>query len=369
VVLYNYSAVFRTKWIELESNVSVPEVFVTNFNKNFTGVSATTAGVVAVQNDQLDMHLVGVPLPNCPLPISKTEAISMSRLPPENLPFSIWHVRRNTEMRTAIWARDILKRPIKIVFTSAAQRRHSAYPRWLISKMDAIIATTSEAASYVDNVRAVVPHGVATQRFAVAESRTDAWKSLGYGGELGVACVGRVRPEKGTDVFVDAMLEVLPRHPKMRALIIGKTSREFQGFQQKLQQKIDDAKLTKRLIFAGETDAKSMPETMAALSLLVALPRYEGYGMTPLEGLSCGTPFVASRTGYFEKFSNNGKCGTIVEIGDVAGAVSAIEDWFLDDKLSATAPLARKFVEENHSIQNEVAGIHQVYQQLWDEET
>ena len=47
----------------------LPKVLVTNFNKNFTGVSATAAAVVAVQKDILDVHLVGVSLPNCPVPI------------------------------------------------------------------------------------------------------------------------------------------------------------------------------------------------------------------------------------------------------------------------------------------------------------
>lgn len=344
------------------------QVYVTNFNKNFTGVSATAAGVISEQSTLVDMRLVGVALPNCPAPISKMDATAMCRERPNGMPFAIWHVRRNTEMRVAIWARDVLKRPIKIVFTTAAQRRHSAYPRWLISKMDAVIATSDEAATYVNNVRAVVPHGVATQRFIPARDRMKAWASLGYRGQIGVACVGRVRPEKGTDFFVETMLRVLPEHPNMVALIIGKASREHKSFQQKLQDKIAAAGLSDRLLFVGEIDAERMPKVMAAISLLVALPRYEGYGMTPLEALSCGTPFVVSRTGHFEAFSNQGRCGTIVDIGDVDGAVVAVRGWLSDlPRLTDVASVARDFVVGNHSVVQEVAGIHAVYQMLWDE--
>ena len=57
--------------------MQIPRVLVTNFNKNFTGVSSTTAIVVAVQKNSLDIHLVGVPLPDCPDPISKKEAIEI----------------------------------------------------------------------------------------------------------------------------------------------------------------------------------------------------------------------------------------------------------------------------------------------------
>ena len=120
----------------------MPELIVTNFNRNFTGVSATAAAVLRQQMDQFDLRLVGHPLPGGPDTISYREAVKLCRTPPPGKPFTIWHVRRNPEMRVAIWARDVLRLPIKIVFTSAAIRRHSAYPRWLISRMDAVIATT-----------------------------------------------------------------------------------------------------------------------------------------------------------------------------------------------------------------------------------
>ena len=120
----------------------MPDLIVTNFNRNFTGVSATAAGVVRHQTHRYDMALAGFPLPGCPSPSTKSQAIQATRQPPVAHPFAIWHVRRNPEMRAAIWARDVLRCPIKIVFTSAAQRRHSAFPRWLINRMDAIIATT-----------------------------------------------------------------------------------------------------------------------------------------------------------------------------------------------------------------------------------
>ena len=160
----------------LEINMEVPELFIPNFNKNFTGVSATAAAVARQQMLDMNLRMVGYPLPRCPDPISKREAIALSKITPAGRSHAIWHVRRNPEMRVAIWARDVLRRPIKVVFTSAAQRRHSAYPRWLISKMDAVIATTEKAAKYVPNVRAVIPHGVDTELFCPAKNRRDVWQ-------------------------------------------------------------------------------------------------------------------------------------------------------------------------------------------------
>ncbi|MEO0371780.1 MAG: glycosyltransferase family 4 protein, partial [Pseudomonadota bacterium] len=291
----------------------MPELIVTNMNSNFTGVSATAAAVLRQQIGQYDLALMGHPLPGAPAPVSYREAIRQSRIPAEGKPFTIWHVRRNPEMRVAIWARDVLRLPIKIVFTSAAIRRHSAYPRWLISRMDAVIATTEEAATFVPHVRAVVPHGVETDRFTPAPDRAAAWVATGYPGTRGIATIGRIRPEKGTDRFVEAMLDLLPKHPKTTALVIGRATREHAGFLNDLKAKIAKAHLQDRILFPGEIAPEDLPNLVRALSMVVQLPRYEGYGMTPLEGMASAVPFVATDQGYYRSFSSQGQSGLITD--------------------------------------------------------
>ncbi|PCH99052.1 MAG: lipopolysaccharide biosynthesis protein [Rhodobacteraceae bacterium] len=346
--------------------MSTPEVFVTNFNKNFTGVSATASNVLGVQRKDMNVALVGHALPSCDAPLSKKQALRLSKVAPAGKPFSIWHVRRNPEMRLAIWARDILRLPIKIVFTSAAIRRHSAYPRWLISKMDAVIATSKEAASFVPNVWAVANHGVDCVRFQPAKNKQAEWASLGYGGARGIACVGRVRPEKGTDIFVDAMIACLPNLPNTVALVVGQAQSKHAGFLAELKAKVAQADLADRIVFTGEVGADKMPALMRAISLLVALPRYEGFGMTPLEAMACGASFVASDTGYFRAFSNDESFGTIVPLEAADAAASAVTDWLADDdKLTGMATDIALFVQQNYSVDKEAAIIGQVYDRLY----
>lgn len=340
------------------------EVFVTNFNPNFTGVSATAAGVLAVQRKDLDVALVGEPLPGWDDPMSRKAALAACRIPPKGQDFAIWHVRRNPEMRVAIWARDVLRRPIRIVFTSAAQRFHSVYPRWLISRMDAVIATTPEAAKFVPNVKAVVPHGVDVTRFAPGADRGADWAALGYGGSVGLATVGRVRPEKGTDLFVEAMIGVLPDHPNAVALVIGRTAREHQGFEQDLKARVAAAGLSERILFVGELPPEKLPAVMRGISLLVAMPRYEGYGMTPLEAMASGAPFVASDAGYYRAFSGGGCAGIVVP--DVDGAVSEVGGLLADpERLAAMSAAAIARARAEHSVEQEAAGIRGVYEALW----
>ncbi|KRS14610.1 lipopolysaccharide biosynthesis protein [Roseovarius atlanticus] len=343
----------------------MPDLIVTNFNRNFTGVSSTAASVVRFQVDQYDLALAGHPLPGCPAPITKAQAATLSKTAPHSRPFTIWHVRRNPEMRAALWVRDVLRRPIRIVFTSAAIRRHSAFPRWLISRMDAVIATTEAAAGFVPHVRAVAPHGVDTDRFTPAPDRAAAWAATGYPGTHGVATIGRIRPEKGTDRFVAAMLRLLPQQPGLTALVIGRAAKSDQPFLDKLKEQIAAAGMTDRILFPGEVAPDALPALTRSLSAVVQLPRYEGYGMTPLEGMASGVPFVATDTGYYRSFSSQGETGLIVpdDPGDAADALASILSD--PDRHAAMSQSARDIACTHFSVSREAETIAQVYEDLW----
>ncbi len=343
-----------------------PALFVTNMHSRFTGVSATAATVLREQARTMDVRLVGTPLPGCPAPIGLVEAFRMSAAPPPGKPFSIWHVRRNNEMRWALFARDILRLPLKIVFTSAAQRRHSAVPRFLISRTDAVIATTQEAAGFVPHVRAVVPHGVDVDHFRPAADRSAAWRATGFPGAFGFATIGRIRPEKGTDLFVEAMIAALPRLPGSTALVIGQATSEHAHFLADLKGRVAGAGLSQRILFPGEIPADDMPALVRGVSLLVALPRYEGYGVTPLEAMASGVPVIASDAGHFRAFLDDGATGIIVD-GPTQAADSAVALMGDTARYSAMAVAARARCESEYSAAGEARGILAVYDALWNE--
>lgn len=347
----------------------MPALYVTNFNPRFTGVSATAAAVLAVQARTQGAVLVGHPLPGCPAPVPLRRALGLSRRPPEGLPFAIWHVRRNSEMQAALFARDILRLPLRIVFTSAAQRRHSAWPRWLISRMDAVIATTDAAAGFVPHVRAVVPHGVDTARFTPAADRAAAWAETGFSGSYGIVTVGRIRPEKGTDLFVRAMIRALPHLPRATAVVAGMARGRDTAFLQSLKAEVAAANLSDRILFPGELPAAAMPRFLQGAGLLLALPRYEGYGLTPLEAMASGVPVIASATGHFAEFVGD-SAGHIVPAQDghaIADEAARLAIALLSDpaRHAAASAAARDRATRLFGIETEVAGIGKVYDALW----
>ena len=189
-------------------------------------------------------------------------------------------------------------------------------------------------------------------------------------GEYGIINVGRVRPEKGTDLFVEAMIVALPKLPKATALIAGATKPKDLAYRKKLEARIKKTGLTERIRFLGEIPSRDLPALLKGCRALVALPRYEGFGLTPLEGMACGLPVVASKTGYFEEFlniSNNDEaCGKIVSIEDYQNASKEIV------ALLSSQKLFRKFSEnainqaqQKYNVLEEANAINKVYEYLW----
>ena len=69
----------------------------------------------------------------------------------DGAPPVVWHARRNNEMIVGVVLKA-LGWPFKLLFTSAAQRHHSWITRWLIRRMDAVIAT-SDASGVVSETQ------------------------------------------------------------------------------------------------------------------------------------------------------------------------------------------------------------------------
>lgn len=348
------------------ANADAAELFVTNFHRDFTGVSSTANAVVSQQQNQLALHIVGDPLPAAAQPISLWQALRQCRRAPAHRPFAVWHVRRNVEMLAGLFGRDILRLPIKLVFTSSAKRRHSCVPRSLIARMDAVIATTQSAAQFVPRVAAVVPHGVDVDLFVPPVDRQKAWEATGHPGRFGIGIVGRIRPEKGTDLFVEAMLKVLPQRPEFTALIVGAAKPADAPFERELKDRIQAARLSERIRFVGEIPAAQMPAMMQSLSLLVAPPRYEGFGMTVLEALAAGAAVVATDTGFFAEMIQEGRTGHVVPLQDLTALTSAILAITADPAhLARAGQAAREHAVAHFTLSGEVQQIERVYERLW----
>lgn len=264
--------------------------------------------------------------------------------------------------------KHVFRCPLKLVMTSCALRRHSLFPRFLLSQMDEIIATSDEAASYFPKVAAVVPHGVDCEKFQpTSRPRAELLNQFGLPDARGIAVCGRIRPEKGTDLFVDALIELLPQHPEFFGCIVGRAAPEHQPFQQQLQRRIAAANLQDRFFWLGEVPYNQMPDLLSGMSLCVAPARYEGFGLVPLEAMACGVPVVAARTGCYPDAIETGKTGALFDCGDRNGLIAGMQSLLATpEKLDDMATACRNRVIDHYSAELEADRIIQVYEKIWN---
>lgn len=340
-------------------------VIVPNFNRRFSGVTSTVRTLLPVLAKHCRIAGTGTHLPDGVDVISRWSLLAM-RKPPADKPFRIFHARRNIEMVWGLILRDLFRLPFRLVFTSAAQRHHKAFTRWLIGRMDAVIATSRQAADYLRRPSTVIMHGIDTGRFAPAADRATAWAATGLPGKRGIGVFGRVRRQKGTDIFVEAMIRVLPRHDDATAVIIGLTTAEEEAFTNGLRRRIAEAGLDGRILILGEKPAKELPAWFQAISVYVAPMRWEGFGLTPLEAMACKTPTIATRCGAASDLVLDGETGFLIDIEDVDAMADRLHRLLDEPALcAAMGDAGRTHVVKNFAVEREAGQILDVYEKLW----
>lgn len=342
------------------------EVIAPNFKRRLSGVTSTIVQLVPLQGRSIGIATLG---PGLPAHLPKLSARHLPGLlrRPRSRPFRIWHARRNVEMLAGVVLRDLLRAPLKLVFTSASQRKHTGWTRFLIRRMDAVISTSRKTATYLERESTVVMHGIDTQRFRPPEDRAQAAAAVSLDPACRyIGCFGRVRHQKGTDRFVDAMIALLPKRPGWAAVVAGRATAEHRAFENGLRERVRQAGLADRILFVGEH--RNIEDWYRALSLFVAPQRWEGFGLTPLEAMACGVPVVAADVGAFSELIVEGRTGAIVPASDLGAMMEATARFMDDEALRASAAQASAdHVREHFPLEREAAQLAAVYERLWAE--
>lgn len=336
------------------------EVIVPNLHRRYSGVTATNRMVAPRLARLFRAAWFGS---DAPAGIGRLSAADFLKLWRRKAPL-IWHARRNNEMIAGVALRA-LGWPLKLVFTSAAQRHHSWITRWLIRRMDAIIATSDISASFLKVKATVIPHGVDTDVYAPPTDRAAAFAEAGLPGRYAIGCFGRVRAQKGTDIFVDAMCRLLPRHPDFSAVIVGQVTPEQTRFANDLKQRIETVGLQSRVVMTGELPIEAVQRWYRRLTIYAFTSRNEGFGLTLIEAMATGSALVAARAGAAELVLEDGVTGVLVPPGDVDALVAALEPLMRDvDAATAMGARGRARVLAKFSLDAEAARIGEVYRPL-----
>jgi mannosyltransferase len=339
------------------------EIIVPNLSQRYSGVTATNRMIAPVLQAHGRVGWYGSDSPEGVRRLGFFDLLRLrSRLPGGRR--RIWHARRNIEMIVGVVLKT-LGWPLALVFTSAGQRRHKAFTRWLLRRMDAVIAASEKAASFLEGPATVIHHGVDARRYRPAEDRSRAWAESGLPGRYGIGCFGRVRPQKGTDVFIGAMCRLLPLYPDFTAVVIGEVTPQYHAFAQSLKQQATAAGVSERIHFLDYLPIDEVPRWYRRLLIYAFTSRSEGFGLTLLEAMASGAALMAARAGAAEVVVADGDTGVLVPPGDVDALVAALEPFMMDAALAeAMGRRARDSVVANFSLEAEVKAIADVYRTL-----
>jgi glycosyltransferase involved in cell wall biosynthesis len=233
------------------------------------------------------------------------------------------------------------------------------YRRWIEPRLAAADAIVCCSGYYANGIRKawpefagrvhVVHNGVAPEEFVqIGEAPPRSEKSCR------VLFVGRVVPDKGVHVLIEAFNGLVEELPHTELVIVGPVSEirrsspaihaskeamvkeleaTFGGasFENYLRGRLTPA-AAKRVTITGEISRTELLARYRDSDLLV-LPSIlpEGFGIPVVEAACWGLPTVATRRGGLPEVIVDGQTGSLVEAGDTAGLCAAIADLLKDD--------------------------------------
>ena len=342
----------------------IPEVVVTNLHRRYTGVSATVKSLVPHQRQQLGLAVWDWGRLGLGGEVNLWQVLRWGWTAPPRGRWRIWHARRDTELLIGLLLRSWLRQPWKVVFTSAAPKRPGWCLRQLIRRCDAVIATSPRSAEFLDRCEAVIFHGVDCQAFQPPANRQVALAEVGLAGHQVIASFGRIRPSKGTDLFVEALIQVLPRHPGWVGVITGLCQSRDQAFLDGLLRQIAAAGLDERIRFVGDLEPAEIRRWYQRASICVAASRREGFGLTPLEAMTSGCVPVTSGAGAWPWIIRP-EVGLLVGPAHPSSLAAALDQLLCSpSQVETMAAEARCLAEKAFSIQRESNLINTLYAEL-----
>ncbi|GAX34064.1 glycosyltransferase family 4 protein [Nodularia sp. NIES-3585] len=165
--------------------------------------------------------------------------------------------------------------------------------------------------------------------------------------------VGRISPEKGVHVLIDAFNKVVSRYPQVQLQLVGSENalvpwytldREdpqiqnlrpyYQGsYRAHLQNRLTSTAAS-AVFFLGKIPHLELISYYQQADIFIFPSVWnEAFGMPIVEAMSMGLPIIATRGGAFPELVEDEKTGLLVERGDADALAEAILRLLVDDNL------------------------------------
>ena len=204
----------------------------------------------------------------------------------------------------------------------------------------------------------IVPCGVDTSEFTPdgpVAPRSDRARLL---------VLGRLVERKGQDDAVRALRAV----PGAELVVVGGPAPDAVDADpevRRLRALAAEAGVADRLVFTGAVARADVPAWIRSADVVLAVPWYEPFGITPLEAMACGRPVVATAVGGLVDTVVDGITGDLVPSRDPGRLGSVLAALLADDERRAAYGAAGvRRARDRYRWSRVVADTESVYRQV-----
>jgi glycosyltransferase involved in cell wall biosynthesis len=245
-------------------------------------------------------------------------------------------------------------------------RLYEALDRLHLRLLDGVVAVSNGQAAKVRKT------GVPTEKLSVirnaarpasfastsSQGRSALHSCFLSPGEHIVMSAGRLSPEKGYHVLVDAAAAVCRDEPGARFVVFGEGSQR-----EELERRIAAAGLEAHFALPGFRD--DLDAIMPNADVFVLPSFTEGLPNVVLEASAAGVPVVATAVGGTTEVVVAGETGLLVTPGDPVGLAAALRQMLADANLRRSFGRAGKdFVRRNFTFEAQAAAYLQLFERV-----
>ena len=149
----------------------------------------------------------------------------------------------------------------------------------------------------------VIPNGIDPSKFDIAFDVGEFRRWFAAPNEKIVFFVGRVVPQKGVQVLIEAIPEIVPAYSDVKFVIAGG------GDQSYLVKLAEDLGVSDRVFFTGYIDDETLLKLYRVADIAVYPSLYEPFGIVALEAMAARVPVVVTDVGGLREVVDHGVTG------------------------------------------------------------
>ena len=226
---------------------------------------------------------------------------------------------------------DVLRRTSVFVYNKFLLHQVLSSAKVIISPSRRFIDDSAFLKKYKHKT-IVIPNGLILEDFEVPYSKEECRQRLGLPNEANlILYVGALSPDKGPDILLEAMLQVVKQLPGARLIILGEGP-----LRRKLERRTQEFGLNGKVEFKGFIADPFKKALFYKSSDIFVLPSaQEIFGLVLLEAMACSVPVVASQVGGIPDLIEDGENGLLVPPRNSNELAKAIVRLLQDTELRA----------------------------------